>query len=198
MRIAIAALALTIATPVVTSDAVSMSERIEADGSRTLSHEIVLDSPPDRVWWALATADGWKSWAVPIAFMDFRLGGDIETSYDPTATQGDPKNIKNRILAYVPGRMLAFQAVQAPPGFPHPEILPSLWSVAEIEPAGKGRTRLRLSGFGYARTAAHDRLYGFFKTGNATSLESLRESLEKGPVDWGKKLGQNVTRGEEK
>lgn len=188
MRKAIAALALMLAAPLWGQGPISVAERVEADGSRSLVHEVEVKADAARVWRAFTTAEGWKSWAVPVAFVDFRVGGDIETSYNPAARAGDPGNIKNRVLAYLPGRMMAFQAVQAPPGFPNPELLPSMWSVAEIEPLANGGTRVRLTGLGYARTAGHDRLFAFFKSGNATSLEWLRESLEQGPIDWAKKF----------
>ena len=53
-----------------------------ADGGHVLRHEAVVPAPPDAVREALSTSAGWASWAVPVARVDFRLGGRIETSYD--------------------------------------------------------------------------------------------------------------------
>ena len=60
---------------------------------------IIVPATPREVWTALTAAEGWKTWAVPVAYADFRLGGIIETSYQPGAAQGDHANIKNKILS---------------------------------------------------------------------------------------------------
>lgn len=156
----------------------------ESDGTRTMVHSVVVRAPVEKLWAAFTTADGWRSWAVPFAVMDFRVGGVIETSYNPSAKRGDANNIQNKILAYIPKRMLAFQAVKAPTGFPGAELLPTLWSVAEFVPLKDNRTRVRLSGLGYGRDAGREQLFQFFKRGNAASLEALRDALEHGPKDW--------------
>jgi uncharacterized protein YndB with AHSA1/START domain len=158
----------------------------ERDGTRTLVHSVIIRAPVDKVWAAFATAEGWRSWAVPFAQVDFRVGGIIETSYDPAAKTGAANNIQNKILAYVPGRMLAFQAVKAPQGFPGAAQLPSLWNVAELEMLKDNRTRVRLSSLGYGRDAGPELLFQFFKQGNAESLALLQKSLEQAPVDWTK------------
>lgn len=156
----------------------------ESDGTRTMVHSIVVHAPVEKLWAAFTTAEGWRSWAVPFAVMDFRVGGIIETSYDPSAQRGDANNIQNKILAYIPKRMLAFQAVKAPAGFPGAELLPSLWNVVEFAPLKGNRTRVRLSGLGYGRDAGRETLFQFFKRGNDASLAALREALEQGPKDW--------------
>lgn len=155
-----------------------------AEGGYVLRHEAVVPAPPDEVWTALTTSAGWMSWAVPFARIDFRLGGRIETSYEPTAQAGDPDNILNRILAYVPGRMMAFQAERAPPGFPHPELLDGLFSVVEIQAEGEGATRVAVSGIGYTDSPGHRELRAFFERGNAWTLERLVERFATGPADW--------------
>lgn len=156
----------------------------ESDGTRTMVHSVIVRAPVEKVWAAFSTAEGWRSWAVPFAVMDFRVGGIVETSYNPLAKLGDANNIQNKILAYVPKRMFAFQAVKAPAGFPGSELLPSLWSVAEFAPLKGNKTRIRLSGLGYGRDAGRDMLFQFFKRGNGASLEALRDALEQGPKDW--------------
>lgn len=155
-----------------------------AEGGFVLRHEAVVPAPPGEVWEAVSTTEGWMSWAVPFARVDFRLGGRIETSYDPSAQAGDPANIISRILAYLPGRMIAFQAEQAPPDFPHPELLEGLFSVLEITPHGEGESRVAVSGVGYTDSPGHLELRAFFERGNAWTLERLIERFASGPVDW--------------
>lgn len=54
----------------------------------------------------------------------------------------------------------------------------------ELEAAGAGRTRVRLTGTGYADTEAGRALLGFFRAGNRISLERLRDRFARGPLDW--------------
>ena len=158
----------------------------EADGSRTLVHEVVVDAPREAVWAAISTAEGWKTWAVPVAWPS--EGGGIETSYTPTAIPGDPSTIRQEVLLRVPSRLMVFRTVKAPQGFPNFETYRKVTSAFELEPAGEGRTRVRLTGAGYADDEAGRSLAGFFERGNAASLDWLRTRFRDGPIDWAKKL----------
>jgi hypothetical protein len=108
----------------------------------------------------------------------------IETSYTPTARSGDPSTIRQRVVAAIPGRMLVFRTIRAPQGFPDFDTYAQVTSAFELEPAGDGRTRVRLTGTGYADTEAGRRLLGFFREGNRVSLERLRQRFRTGPLDW--------------
>lgn len=158
------------------------------DGTRVLRHEVVVPASVNDVYQAFATAEGWRTWAVPFAEMTpmFGVGAVLETSYNPAAKIGDAKNIKNKILAYIPNRMFAFQAVQAPTGFKHADLLAHIFTVAELEPVNAKATRVRLSMLGYGQGPAFDELYGSFAKGNAWTMEKLAERFEKGPIDWAK------------
>lgn len=184
MRALAAALALCLAAPIAAQEPITAGVHTEADGTRTLVHEAIVEATPAQAWAAFATEDGWRGWAAPFAQLDFRIGGEIETSYDPAARAGDPANIRNRILAFVPGRMLAFQAIQAPPGFPAAELLPTTWSVVEFEPVDAGRTHVRLSNMGYSTSEGHQTLLDFFTAGNGEALRMLQRRFTEGPVDW--------------
>lgn len=163
--------------------AVAIGEATAPDGSRSLSHEITIPAPVDQVYAALATADGWRSWAVPHAWPVPGHDDLIETSYAPNARLGDPANIRQQFLARVPNRLIVFRTVQFPPGFPDAEIYARTTAVAEFEAAG-GVTRVRLTGAGYPAGPAGERLMAFFREGNRTSLEQLRARFVSGPVDW--------------
>lgn len=164
------------------------------DGQRVLRHEVIVPVTLEQAYQAFSTADGWRTWAVPFAVMtpSFGVGAVLETSYNPAAKPGDMKNIKNRILAYIPDRMFAFQAVQAPTGFRHAELLPGIFTVAEFEPHGGGFTRIKLSMLGFGQGQAYDELYAFFAKGNAWSMTKLAERFEKGPINWERALNKNV------
>ena len=156
------------------------------DGTRSLVHEVVVPAAADQIWAAIATAEGWRSWAVPRAWA--QEPDILETSYNPAARPGDAGNIRQRWIARVPGRLLAFRTVKAPDGFPDFDAFRQVSHLFELEPAGEAATRVRLTGVGYAESDAGRRLVAFFREGNKVSLEQLRDRFAKGPVDWNAKL----------
>jgi uncharacterized protein YndB with AHSA1/START domain len=154
-----------------------------ADGAQTLSHEAVVSASPKDVWAAVSTADGWKSWAVPVAWLD---GDLLETSYSPAATRGDETTIQQRILRKESERLMVFKTTRAPKGFPHFEAFSRVTHVMELEPLPDGRTRIRLTGSGYSNDQAGSQLVTFFTEGNRISLDRLRRRFSDGPIDWTK------------
>jgi len=170
---------------------VTVSESRAPDGSHILVHEIEIDASAAAVWTAIATADGWRTWAVPRAWAS--EPDIIETSYSMNAAPGDPSTIRQRILASIPGRMIAFRTVKAPEGFPNFETFRQTIGVIEVEPIGESRTHLRLTGAGYPDTEAGRQLLGFFREGNRTSLEQLRQRFATGPIDWSRRQATTTT-----
>ena len=154
------------------------------DGAHILSHEVVVAAEPKQVWDAIASAEGWKSWAVPAAWSAADDPDVIETSYNPAAAPGQDGNIKQRFLARIPGRMLAFRTIKAPRTFPDFDSYSRVTSMFELEPLPGGRTRVRLTGAGYPDSDAGKRLLGFFERGNSKSLEWLQARFVSGPADW--------------
>jgi uncharacterized protein YndB with AHSA1/START domain len=161
---------------------VALSSAQGPDGRHNLVHETIVAAPAAEVWRAISTVEGWRTWAVPVAWAPER--DIIETSYTPTAQPGDPSTIRQRILASIPGRLLAFRTVKAPERFPNFDTFAEVTSVFELEPLGENRTRVRLTGAGYADTEAGRGLLAFFREGNRVSLERLRRRFETGPLDW--------------
>lgn len=160
---------------------VAISERREADGTLTLAHEVVVAASRDEVWAAISTPEGWRTWAVPVSWIE---GDMLETSYTPTARPGDPSTIRQHLVAILPGRILAFRTTKAPAGFPHFDVYRRVTSFFELEPVDANRTRVRLTGAGYADSGAGRQLLGFFRAGNRVSLERLRQRFATGPIDW--------------
>ena len=83
----VAASAPAVATPV------SEEVRVEADGTTTLSHQVVISAAPHDVWAAISSLDGWKTWAVPVGWVSAEQPNVIETSYNPAARSGVAMNI---------------------------------------------------------------------------------------------------------
>ena len=184
------ALALLVATSAPALAApVSEDERVEADGTTTLSHQVVIAAAPQDVWAAISSIDGWKTWAVPVGWVSAEQPNVFETSYNPLATPGNAMNIKNEFVSVVPGRQLTFRTIKAPQNFPHFEALSKVSQRFDLAPEGNG-TRVTLTGTGYANSEPGQAVLAFFRGGNKVSLEMLRERLEKGPIDWAEKLKQ--------
>ncbi|HET9637721.1 MAG TPA: SRPBCC family protein [Allosphingosinicella sp.] len=174
MKRMIAALLLGLAAA---SPAAAATKARAPDGSHLLVNETMVDAAPEEVWTAISTAEGWKSWAVPVAWAT--APDMIETSYSPAAKPGDPSTIRQQLLLRVPGRLMVFRTVKAPAGFPDFDTYARVVSAFELEPAGDGRTRVRLTGTGYEDSEAGRRLLGFFEKGNQVSLDALKARFAK-------------------
>lgn len=179
MRSLVVALGILFAAPTHAADLskfphVKDGSFVEASGAKVLRLSIDVPAPPAEVWKAWTTAEGWKSFAVRNAVVDFRIGGVIETNYAESFTPGAPGNIENVVVAYVPERMLTIQNRKAPAGFANPAEFQQTVTVIELEPVAGG-TRVTLSGVGFRPEPAFDDLYGMFAVGNAWTLEKLYE-----------------------
>jgi uncharacterized protein YndB with AHSA1/START domain len=163
---------------------VSISDRREADGSLTLSHEVVVAAPAAEIWAAISTPEGWRTWAVPVSWTAADDPHSIESSYDPAARPGDPSIIRQHFITRLPGRLLVFRTTRAPQGLPHFDVYARVTSFFELEAVDAGHTRVRLTGAGYADSEAGRLLLGFFRDGNRISLERLRDRFVNGPIDW--------------
>ena len=154
-------------------------------GQRVQQLVLDVDASPAEVWKALTTDEGIKRWAAPIAHVDLMNGGMWESSYSLSSHIGDRENIRNQIIAYVPGRLLVFHNVHVPKGAP-PDfaLLPAIRTILQIEPLGHGRARVTQSGVGYGEGAGFDGLYAHFNAGNRFVFEGLAKALTGKPVDW--------------
>lgn len=150
----------------------------EPNGDQVIRLAVNVPAATNEVWATLTTSEGWKSFAAAFAAVDFQVGGFIETSYKADAKQGDPANIKNQIVAYIPRRMLAIRCVQTPPGFKHKEEFLSTATVLEIAPADGGGSRVTITAMGYRRGEAYDELFKHFRWGDAYTLNKLLERFE--------------------
>lgn len=176
---AIAILAVALAVPGA-AEPVRVSTHIEADSSKTLVHEAVVDGAIADVWLAISTPQGWMSWAVPVAWISPEDANVLETSYDPADRPGSASTIQQQFVAKIPGRLLVFRTTKAPVGFPHWETYRRVTSIFELEAVGR-QTRVRLTSLGYPDTDAGAALVQFFEKGNAASLENLQRRFQTGP-----------------
>ena len=150
-------------------------------GERVLQHQVVVTASLADVWNAFTTSEGLRSFVAPVAQIDFRVGGIWEASYNPQAKIGDPGNIRNEIVAYVPLRMLTIRVVNAPPKFPFPDEIKQVWTVIEFEDLGMSRVRVTGSMAGWKTGPSWDALYKMFEADNAIVMGKLQKRFQPVP-----------------
>lgn len=186
MRGLIAAILLLGAVPAAAQE-VTIATEVAADGSRTMTHAIDVPAPIAEVWTAVATPEGWRSWAVPVVREVPGSPDRFETAYDPAAVSGGPATIEQQWLERTAPSRASFRTTRTPDGFPHADAYLKVTSRFDLAPLGDGATRVRLTATGYPPGAEGDALLGFFREGNRTSLEQLRRRFTAGPIDWSKR-----------
>jgi uncharacterized protein YndB with AHSA1/START domain len=176
-------LALALVTPAIAADKKSPSWRdypgvantsfVEPGGDRVLELSAIVPASAHDAFVAFTTSKGFASWATAVAWVDLRVGGEIEASYEPKAKRGDPDNIRNRIDAYIPDRLLVIHNVQAPRILPGREAFAQTATVVSFEPLGPRSTRVTVTNVGYRPGADFDAVYKHFEWGNAYTLDAL-------------------------
>ncbi|MFC3713335.1 SRPBCC family protein [Sphingoaurantiacus capsulatus] len=157
---------------------IDVSTPIASDGVRMLVHEVVVPAPIADVWTAVSTAEGWRTWAVPLARE--LPDGRFETGYAP----GPDASIEQQWIARTSPTLAAFRTTRTPKGFPHADAYLQVTSRFLLTPVDARTTRVRLEGRGYPAGPAGDALIGFFREGNRSSLEQLHARFVTGPIDW--------------
>jgi uncharacterized protein YndB with AHSA1/START domain len=178
---AVAALALASPAWAAEPPHVKDSSFTEPNGERVLQESIVVDAPAACAWKALTDEATIQAWNAPLVHIDLRNGGVIEESYDAKATLGGPQTIRHRIVTYLPGRLLVLRNISAPPGLPSADLYPTIIQIITLDPLSDSQTLVTLSGSGYGAGDRYDKLYGFFRQGNAEYLASLKALCEPAP-----------------
>jgi uncharacterized protein YndB with AHSA1/START domain len=157
----------------------------DADGHRVLQIMTVVNAPLDDVWKAFTTDNGFRRWAVPVTHITLGNDGMMESSYELTSKIGDPDNIKNKIIAYLPEKLIVLQNSHVPKGAPFdPVLIASIRTIITFEPVDAAHTRVTEAQVGYGEGAGYDDMYKHFRDGNAYALHTLAQSFITGPVDW--------------
>jgi hypothetical protein len=122
----------------------------------------------------------------------------IEASYDSHAKFGDPNNIKNAIVSYIPDRLLIIRNVQAPSGFVDASLFQKTVTMIEFVPLDANSTRVTITNAGYGPGAGFADVFSHFEWGDAYTLHELRKRFTDGPVDWAaeeaKRKAKNATK----
>lgn len=162
-------------------------KRVISSIDSTYENELVLiqkfdiNVSLDSVWNAYTTKKGWEAAFVPLAEVDFRIGGTIKTSYNAKAMIGDSSTIVLHIINYVPKKLITLQA-ELSSHFPDfmKEDEKNLYNLVYFEAAGTSVTRVTSYGIGYRNNEKNRSLMKFFISGNEMSYMNLIKYLETG------------------
>ena len=166
-----------LAQPAKTPDVVD-SSYVTADGAKNLQQSAVIKAPVAVLWQAWIDPAQFARWDAPLMAIDLRVGGSLEASYDPTKKIGDPDNIKQRLITFIPERLLVFQNIQAPHELPHADLFQRTVTVVQLQPLGPTETRVTVSCTGWSPDPVSAQLYAFFAKDNAELLEKLKTVYE--------------------
>ena len=165
-------------------------------GARVLELAIEVPASAQDVWGAWATSEGYRTWAAPVARVDLRAGGMIESSYDSAAKLGSRSTIRNEILVVIPERLFVMRNVQAPEKTPFDApTFQKTQTALLLTPLDDKRTRVTVINSGYGTGTSWDGVYNFFREGDAWTLAQLRQRFENGPTDWTKTQAPGATAG---
>jgi uncharacterized protein YndB with AHSA1/START domain len=140
--------------------------------------EGIVNAPVEEVWKAFTTKPGIESWMVAKTEFELRVGATWRTSYSKDSNLNDDAAIHHMILAYDPGRMLAFRTIKTPRTFPFPNAISKTWNVVYFEPAGPGRTKVTTHMLGYEDNDESQKMRAFFETGNKATMDSLIKKFQ--------------------
>jgi uncharacterized protein YndB with AHSA1/START domain len=179
--------AAALAAPTIELPAVEVKDSSfkDANGNRVQELSTVVQASVTDVWGAFTTDAGFKRWAVPVAHITLANDGMMESSYSLTGRIGDPDNILNRIVAYLPEKLIVMQNAHVPKGAPFdPVLIATLRTIITFEPVDATHTRVTETQVGYGESAGYDSMYQHFRDGNTYALQTLARSFITGPVDW--------------
>ncbi len=150
-------------------------------GNMVLTQSFEINVPLDSVWNAYTTEQGWKNWAAPLAQIDFKINGIIQTNYNERGAIGDDATITLHVVNYIPKRMLTLQA-ELTENFPEfmKKDEKELFNMVVFEEISPLKTKVISYGIGYKNNEKYKSLMKFFIQGNAQSYANLISYLETG------------------
>ena len=154
------------------------------NGLVELRHEVVVEADREMVWHLFTSKAGVESWITPVAWIDLREGGVMETSYDANAKPGDANNIKVKFEKLEPGWSYSARNIQSPANTNFGPVLKEIPSTLRLEEVGKGKVKVIIIMSGFNTTEAHQKVLSFFKQGNKWYLDRLKQRLKEGPLSF--------------
>jgi uncharacterized protein YndB with AHSA1/START domain len=160
-----------------------ITSRVDSTNGKelVLIQEFTVNVPLDSVWNAYTTEKGWENWAVPLAEINWKVGGTIKSNYNKNGVIGDSTTIVNHIINYVPHKLITLQA-EITNHFPDfmKEEADNFYSVIYFEESGEGKTMLTFYGIGYKNSEKYLSLMDFFISANENTYQHLITYMETG------------------
>jgi uncharacterized protein YndB with AHSA1/START domain len=153
--------------------------RVSAASLDPVVTEGIVNGSVDAVWKAFTEKAMIEQWMVAKTDIDLKVGGLWRTSYSRDANLDDEMAIHHTVLAFDPGRMLAFRTIKTPKDFPYPAITRT-WTVVYFESAGASKTRVTARMMGFEDDEPGRRMRAFFERGNQSEFDALMKFFETG------------------
>lgn len=142
--------------------------------------EAVFDCPSEAAFRMFASGEAWKRAFDAESAIELRVGGPYEIYFSMEPPPGERGSEGCRVLSYLPGRMLSF-SWSAPPAFPK-ERARRTWVVVTFEPAGDGKTAVRLEHAGFGAGERWPEVRAYFDQAWGRVLEAFASQTSAGAI----------------
>ncbi|CAN5535558.1 hypothetical protein BH10BAC3_BH10BAC3_33460 [soil metagenome] len=152
---------------------------IAANGERFLRFEIVVNTTINETWKMIATEAGIKKWMAPVANLDLRIGGMLQTNYNETAKIDDKGTIMLGIINYIPSEILTYKITLN-------ELFAencrkedkNLQHIIQLKSVGQNKTKIISTMAGWGQGKEWDEAYNFFEKGNKWTFQKLLNAFK--------------------
>jgi uncharacterized protein YndB with AHSA1/START domain len=139
--------------------------------------EILIPTRISEVWKAWTVKEELIKFFAPEAEIELKVGGKYETYFLLDNPQGTRGGEGNKILSFVPHKMLSFEW-NAPPQFPEVRE-EKTWCVIFFDKSDLNSTKLRFYQLGWQEGEEWDQVYDYFQKAWDYVLSNLRNLFEK-------------------
>jgi len=159
------------------------AQRGAATSDRVIRKEVLVSASQLDVWRAWTTTDGVKSFFGPEADIELSVGGKYEVYFAPDAQPGSRGSDGCKVLAFLPGEMLAF-SWNAPPSIPELRAAgPLTQVVVQLKEAGEGVTRVVVTHHDIGEGDEWDKYLVYFEKAWDHVLAGLQERFKTEKVE---------------
>jgi len=139
--------------------------------------EIIIPAQVSQVWNAWTVKEELIKFFAPDAEIDMRIGGKYEMYFLLENPPGLKGGEGNRILSFVPQKMLSFEW-NAPPQFPNVRQ-EKTWCVLFFDKIDLNSTKIQFYQFGWKDGNEWDQVYEYFQDAWDYVLNNLKKYFEK-------------------
>lgn len=140
-----------------------------------LDLHITVRGTPLQAWRLVSTTEGWRAFMGVEGTVEAAIGGRFELMFSPELPLGQRGTEGCRVLAFVPGSMIAF-SWNAPPELPHARAY-NTWVVMDFSDAGKGQCHVRLRHLGFGQGGQWPDTIRYFERAWAMVLQAMQKHL---------------------